>query len=276
VCSDEMIGKLESLANGFRSKIADKCQVAALTVADLLDADGLDFDALKDECSSRFGTTLTTVDDVAQCVLRQQDCEAVQLFQAQQPRAGEMLDLLRNEHSAAFDLPACLTDFGAAGGLPSNGNLVDRCEARAKSAGAKFAAAKLKGLEHCVDALFTCQVTQPGDPTCHTKAQTACTKDLAKIAAAAAKITAAIVDHCSVGFDTLSAPTGLNLGALTSECASVGVSPLDSIGAWETCLAHQDACRGEELLRFQAPRAEELLGTLSPPVALHSDFCPAP
>ncbi len=275
-CSDEMIGKLESLENALRSKIADKCQATTLTVADLLDPDGLNYDALKDECSTRFQKTLKTLEDVTECVLSQHDCEAVQLFQAQQPRAGEMLDLLRNEHAATFALPACLTDFGAAGGVASSGNLVDRCEARAKSAGAKLIAAKLKGLEHCVDALFTCQVTQPGAAACHTKAQTACTKDLAKIAAAAAKLTGAIVEHCSVSFDTLSAATGLNLGAIASQCASVGVSPLDSVGAWETCVGGVHACGGEELLRFQAPRAQELLGTLSPPVALHSDFCPAP
>jgi len=61
--------------------------------------------------------------------------------------------------------------------------------------------------------------------------------------------------------------------ALAPTCSDLGVSPLDSLTAYETCLFRQQSCEAEELLRFEAPRAEELLSQLSPPVALHSDFC---
>ncbi|MBI3768806.1 MAG: hypothetical protein HY271_09985 [Deltaproteobacteria bacterium] len=279
VCSDEMIGKIASLEAAFRSAIAGTCEAAALTAADLLDADGLGFEALAPECVANFGSTLIDVDAITECVLDQHECETERLFAAQEPRAGEMLDLVRSL-GARFDLPACLSDHGAAGGAGDvrTGKLIDKCEAQVKTAASKFIVAKLGGLEHCVDALFTCRVTQPGDVSCIAKAQSTCTKELAKIDTAGGKFPAAVDNRCAgaIDFATLRAATGTNLDALATQCASVGVPTLDALGSYATCLFRQHSCRGEELMRFEAPRVEELLGLLSPPVALRSDFCPAP
>jgi hypothetical protein len=279
VCSDEMIGKLASLEADFRTAIAGKCEAVPLTAADLLGADGLGFEALGQECVATVGTTLVDVDTITECVLNQHECETERLFEVQEPRAGEMLDLVRSL-GARFDLPTCLSDHGAAGGAGDvrTGKLIDKCEAQVKTATSKFIVAKLSGLEHCVNALFTCRVTQPADVSCIAKAQNTCTKDLAKIDTAASKLPAAIGNRCAgaIDFATLRAATGANLDALATECASVGVPTLDELASYATCLFRQHSCRGEELMRFESPRVEELLGLLSPPVALRSDFCPAP
>jgi hypothetical protein len=124
----------------------------------------------------------------------------------------------------------------------------------------------------------TCNLTKPGDAGCLAKANATCTTKLGKVALDAAKVAPAVDKRCgarAIDFDPLRQPTGANLDALASLCADYGVSALDSIAAFETCLVRQHTCRAEELGRFEIPRAGDLLGMLSPPASLHSDFCPA-
>jgi hypothetical protein len=249
-------------------------------VADLLDPDALGFDALAGECAAELGTPLADVATIGECVLAQHECEAERLFEVQEPRAGEMLDLVRGL-GARFDAPACLTDHGAASGAGDlkTAKAVDKCAAQIKTAGTKFLIAKLRGLERCVDAVFTCVVAKPGDAACATKANATCTKELAKIAVEAEKVGPSIDNKCAaaiIPFAVLSDPTGANLQALAATCADYAVPALDTLPAFKTCIVRQHSCRAEELVRFEAPRAEELLGVLSPPAALHSPFCPAP
>jgi hypothetical protein len=281
VCSGEMIGTLGTLEDKFRSTVADKCESPFLTVADLLNPDGLGFDAVAAECASQFGTPLVDTAAIADCVLAQHECATEQMFAVQEPRAGELLTLVRNR-GANFDAPACIDDHGAAGGGPDPktvNKVVVKCEAQIKKAGTKFAAAKLRALESCVDAVFTCVVTKPGDDACFTKANATCDKELAKIGVEAGKMTAAIDKRCgaeAINYGILRAATGANLDALATECATFGVTPLESLADYEECIFRQHSCRTEEMLRFEAPRAEELLGLLTPPEELHSEFCPAP
>jgi hypothetical protein len=134
-------------------------------------------------------------------------------------------------------------------------------------------------LESCVDGLFTCVVTKAGDQQCIDKANTSCGKNLAKIPVAGDKLATDIDKRCaekSIRFAILRTATGANLDALAPECSTFGVPAIGSIADYEECLFRQHSCRTEELLRFQAPRAEVLLGLLTPPVTLQSDFCPVP
>jgi hypothetical protein len=278
LCNDEMRGRRFSLESDFRTAIADKCEDAALTPADLFDADGIGYGALAEECAALLGSPVADASDIAECVLAQHECNTERIFDVQEPRAAELIARVR-ALGANFDEPACLADHGMAGGAADTktGKAIDKCEAQVKAVASKFVIAKLRGLERCVDALFTCVVTKPGDGTCITKAENLCDKELAKIDDAGLKLPRTINGRCvDVDFAALLAPTGANFEALAGECASVGVPSLNSLTAYETCLFRQQICRSEELLRFEAPRSEELLGTLSPPAALHSGFCPTP
>jgi len=74
-------------------------------------------------------------------------------------------------------------------------------------------------------------------------------------------------------------PYGANLGALAAECALFGVPGpgLGTFADYKQCLLRQHTCGVEELLRFEVPRAAELLESLRDPLlTLRSDFCPAP
>ncbi len=277
-CSGEMIGKRGSLEADFRDALASKCEDEGLTVADLLDPDTLGFDGIASECAAILGSSVASIGDIADCVLAQHECTAERIFGAEEPRAGELLTLVRNR-GASFDAPPCLADFGAAGAVDAPLNkAVDKCEGQIKSAGSKFAIAKLRSLERCIDALLSCDVVKPGDSSCLAKASSTCSRELAKIETEAAKMGPSIDKRCSadsLAFGVLAGTDGANLDALTPTCADLGVSPLDSLAAYETCLFRQHSCEAEELLRFEAPRSEELLSQLSPPVPLHSNFCPA-
>jgi hypothetical protein len=74
-----------------------------------------------------------------------------------------------------------------------------------------------------------------------------------------------------VPFATLRAAAGANLDAAGSACAAVGVQ-LGAIDDYADCLGRQHACRVAELLRFQAPRADELLSRVGRD--LQNDLCP--
>src|SRR6185369_5008721 len=276
-CSGEMIGTRGVLETTFRNAVADKCEDdTGLTVADLLDPNGLGFDGVASECEAILGAPIASIDDVASCILGQHECTAERMFEAQEPRVGELLTIVRNR-GANFAAPACINDHGSAGNADAPFNkAVDKCESQIKTTASKFVVAKLRSLERCVDGLFSCDVVKPGDDACVTKAAAICSKELAKIDNEAAKIGPSVEKRCdanSLPFVVLAGADGANLGVLAPTCSDLGVSPLDSLAAYETCLFRQQSCEAEELLRFEAPRAEELLSQLSPPVALHSDFC---
>jgi hypothetical protein len=156
---------------------------------------------------------------------------------------------------------------------------VDKGEAQLKQTATKFVVAKVRDLTSCASAILTCDLTKPGDASCLAKASSACAKNLAKIDDAASKVSPAVDKRCdggAINFDALRAPTGANLDALAAQCAAFGVPALNSIADYDTCLLRQHTCSGEELARFEIARVEELLGLISPPVALHSPFCPTP
>jgi len=278
-CNDEMIGTLAALQSAFDDGIAGKCEGVGLTIADVLDPDQLGFAGVQAECAN-LGSPLNDIGAVSVCILAQHECEAEQVFEVQEPRAGEMLDLVRTQ-GGTFPAPTCLVDHGPAGATSDPktlGKAVDKCEAKMKAAGTKFLLAKLGGLTTCAAGVLTCDLTKPGDAGCLSKASSACTKGLAKIDDEADKVGPAIDKRCgaaAINFDALRAPTGANLDALAPECATFGVPAINSIADYETCLIRQHICHGEELTRFEVPRAEELLGLITPPAALHSAFCPS-
>jgi cysteine-rich repeat protein len=212
--------------------------------------------------------------------MMQHECYAEKLLEVQEPRA---MELMRFAGVNATALLPCLVDHGGNGENLNDpkgaGKAVESCEKTIKKTGIKFVSKKLKSLQKCADAVFTCVQTKPGETKCMDKANATCTKELDKIAQEEAKIGPAIDKKCAdseIAYAVLGASNAANLDALAMECALYGVGSLSTLADYKQCVFQQHECRVEELVRFEVPRAEELFGALTPPVDLRSAFCPAP
>jgi hypothetical protein len=257
----------------FIDTVAAKCDVLAPT--DLLAVAGLADDRLSTECADTFATPVADALDVGACLARQHECRIEQLFDVEAPRSRELLAVA----GLTLAPTTCLVDHAGSGadvGATDLGKTVARCAAAVKKAGRALATARLRGLAGCVQRLFTCVQRKQEDPTCLGKAAGACTRLLAATDTVAAKLAPAIDRRCAaaaVAFSTLEADTGLNLTALAGACAALGVPTLASISDYETCVLRQHVCQAESLLRFEAPRAPDLLAAAGLTL---STGCPTP
>lgn len=258
--------KIAAAEDQLVATIRKYCEVEGLSPEDLRRIDGLGFDKLAADCPS-----LATVRDIAACIAVQHACRAEQMFQVQAPRARELID----EAVAAAGLTApaltCLDHLGGGDNLDDpkrTGKLIVQCESTIMKAGTKLVSTKLRSLDKCVDAIFACVQTKAGvdRQECLAKAGTTCAKQFGKILAEASKVRPAVDKKCSPDpaalpafYETaLSVADGANLAAPTAECALVGADPATYAG-YKVCLVDQHEARADALLRFQAPRADELL-----------------
>jgi len=216
---------------------------------DLVDCRGVGFANADAVC----GGTPTTSSAVAAC-LESRHCDVEHVVDTQMPRAKELLKVA-GVPTGGF---SCLGDRGGTGAGVGSKSVV-KCAGTIASAGTKFATAKLRGLDRCLDALFACEQKTGGDPACIAKATKKCDQNLGKLPSVADKLRAGIAQTCNdVQIDTLSA-AGANLSALDAGCASVGVPKIDSIAAYSTCLFRTEECKVSKIVGLHVPRAPELL-----------------
>jgi hypothetical protein len=258
-----------------RVAVAGKCGGPVLQLEDVVAMGGVGYARLAAECEAELGAPLATVADAASCLATQHDCHARQLVEARVPRTGELLRVA----GVPSEARACLADYGGDGagiGDPRTaGKAVDQCAAALRKAGSRFLGATLKGLQKCVALIVTCVQRKPGDDVCLAKAARKCDATFAKLAGADDALGTAIGRRCgpaALPFVNAATPTGLNVDALADLCAVYGVAPLDSLAQYGICVARQHQCLAEELLRFEAPRAAELLQQVNHD--LDSPFCP--
>ena len=115
----------------------------------------------------------------------------------------------------------CLVDHAGDGegvGDVVQGKAIQACAAAITKTATGFIVKKLASLTKCVDKVFACIQTKPGDAPCLTKADAACGKEAAKIAAERAKVGPAIDKKCG-GIDfnvNLRPPRAANLDALVA------------------------------------------------------------
>jgi hypothetical protein len=64
----------------------------------------------------------------------------------------------------------------------------------------------------------------------------------------------------TVALSDVTDAAGLGFGNHATECASLGVATLGSIGDVAACLTVQHECRVEQMIERQNPRSNELLG----------------
>jgi hypothetical protein len=182
------------------------------------------------------------------------------LYALLRPRAGELLRLL----SAAPDAAACREDFGGSGvGLndpKGTGKGVERCMQSLVRGGATLAKTRLTGIGSCLDNVFVCVEADVGNAACLAKATTRCGREFSRIERQVAKLTVSASKACAaIDFALVSGPTGGYLDAVTDVCESYGVPEVVTVTDWVACLARQQECEVADLVRFESPRAEDLL-----------------
>ena len=280
-CTARVAGKcvkeLDKIA-GQRAKltaaIEKRCDADALPFGDFKDMLGLGYEQLEVECASLgAGPSLDNILEVADCVADQHECAAQKMHVAAHPRAGELLAIFVSAHLL------CVDDFGGTGAdvnNPSIGKAVDRCTKQLAKSGRRFAIKKLKSLEKCVNAVFTCTQRKPLDAKCLPKAVTKCDRSFAAISSEMAKLDIGVERKCSadtVTFGTLLDEGGANLGALADECGFVGVPSLVSLADYELCLFRLLECRIDSALGYEMPRLAEMLDEVGRVMEVPAMYC---
>jgi hypothetical protein len=269
--------KYQAAHTALASKTEATCAESLVPSAELSSTSGLGFANVTDRCAADFNGAVTDVSSAVACVQTEHTCVFSQLAGAQMPRSHELLGLC----SSLPGTFGCIPDHGANGGSLADATLAKsllKCEAAIQKAASAFVVTNLTTLEKCIDVVFTCVQTKPGDDTCiHTqdskaKAETTCSKLATKSQTAEAKVKPAIDKACAgVSMSALFDANGANIGALVATCATYGVT-LATLDDYVECLSREHECLTEELGRFAAPRADALLDLVGIP--LHSAFCP--
>ncbi|HEY2385783.1 MAG TPA: choice-of-anchor tandem repeat NxxGxxAF-containing protein [Candidatus Binatia bacterium] len=273
-CSKDL-ARIDGLATKLGGAIDKAC--APVGASDTLNPAGVGFQNVADDCMSAFATPLDTLATVEQCVRRSHDCRSDAVLDAQAPRARQLM-ALAGVPSDALDALGCLPANGSGGdlGAPKGaGKAVTACEVTLAKVGDALVAKVEKSLTACVGAVYACVTEKPGDAPCITKAQTGCAKDFTAIGDATTAFEGALAKSCAapaLAFADLAGPDGANVQVLAADCAALGVATLTSPTDYSRCLERRVACVAEDLVRFEAPRAGEMLALVGHP--LQSPFCP--
>lgn len=145
---------------------------------------------------------------------------------------------------------------------PGAGKAILKCAKAIAKTGTKTGAAHQKALQKCVGAAFACVQQKPSDGACTTKATGTCDKQIGKLAAKDAKSAATIVKACGaapLASADLTGVGGLGFANESDACAKRGIASLATPGDVAACVVAEHACRAENLVGGQYPRADELL-----------------
>ena len=143
----------------------------------------------------------------------------------------------------------------------TTGKAVVKCGKALTKAGNKLASSRQKHLQKCVGAAFACVQQKPNDAACTAKATATCAKEIGKLPGERTSLTAALLKACgppALAVDDLKAAAGLGFGSETETCNRRGVTSLATANDVASCVLAEHACRAENLVGSQVPRAAEL------------------
>src|SRR4051794_7304236 len=170
-CTAELV-KIATAERSQRPALARRCAFDAAGMNALVAPSGLGFDAAQAACAEA-GTSLTSVAALVECVYRRSACALDAVFDAQAPRARELLRVL-GLPALPLDTVACLPDHGgdgvSAGDAVGVGRLVARCGAAITNAATTFAIRELRASTQCIERVFACVQLRPGESDCLTGA----------------------------------------------------------------------------------------------------------
>lgn len=186
------------------------------------------------------------------------------------PAPEECFDCIDNDFDALVDRIDDDCPAPANGGeqgltAPGAGKAILKCAKTLAKTGTKTGAAHQKALQKCVGATFACAQQKPGDAACTTKATAACDKEIGKLAAKDAKAAATIVKACGAAplvSTDLTDAAGLGFTNESAACAARGIVSLSTPANVAACVVAEHACRAENLVGGQYPRAVELLAAV--------------
>ena len=139
---------------------------------------------------------------------------------------------------------------------------VVKCAKTLGKAGLKFSGARLKHLQKCVNVAFLCVQQKPNDPKCQAKALKSCGKELSKAAGDGASSRPPSWKACAapaVDESDLRAVAGIGYSTEIPVCQERGIANLGTASDVADCVVAQHACRVEDLVASEVPRAAELL-----------------
>lgn len=250
------VAALEAAESSFTSRVTGRC--AALDEAALRLASGLGFARRDDACAARYGATTDSLPGIVTCVARQHVCRAGALVATEDPRTGARL-----ARGGALATGLCIADVGGAGREASElaeTRALEACGRTLRRAARTFTRRRLASLQRCVAAEAAC-LGAPAQGACRARAAASCGARSARLDADGPRLAATITRGCgALDFALVRSEIGLHLGA-TAECAAYGVPALDSLDDYVRCLAGRHACAIDEIVRFEAPRADEWVAT---------------
>jgi hypothetical protein len=239
--------------------------------ADLEAVDGLGFLAEEGAVTIAGCGPLDSIQDLAACVRIQHECKVERILASGVPRIIELLNDLGL--SPAADLPCLETLAGSAAnaqGLPTavQQKAAVKCQALITKGGAKVVSALAKAIQTCVDGVFKCIQTKPGDDACLLKATAKCQKlndklrnfSTGTIAKLASKTTAGC-EKAGLSAADLRSALGLGFDALEQRCDDL--SPflgVATISQAVTCVGVNHLCDGVQMIQREVPRARTLAG----------------
>ncbi len=235
----------------------EQCQAAASTLGP---AAGLGFAHQADACAARGVPSIATVPEILECVRRSQACTVDRVLGTVVPRAAELLGLAGRDPTV--ELPCLAPATGGGGTVTADlRKPLRKCDTTLQKAAAKLLAGRNAGAQRCAAAVFACVQEKPGQAACLTKAAKTCGAGTAKTTGLDAAFVTAVTKACGppLAMANLLAPAGLAAETLLTPCARLAVPTLDTPTSLATCIAHQLACRAQQLVETTTPRLKELL-----------------
>ncbi len=155
---------------------------------------------------------------------------------------------------------AAPADGGGQGLTGDVGTALARCALGLRKAGARYGTRRLGRLQKCVAAAARCVQRRPGDVGCLARAGQVCAKELAAFPADEAVLVGMVGKACAgVAATDLRNVVGLGFAGEDAPCLADGASTPTTIAEVARCVQRGHACRADELLAFESPRAAELL-----------------
>ncbi len=227
--------------------------------AGLVDAEGLGFAALAAACPVAADAPEPAL-VLGACLAHRVRCAGERLLAIAMPRTRELVRVAGvSADAAGLD---CLSDHGGSGEAdPDAAEAVTDCARTTVRTNARLVGRTLAGYAECTRAALPCVGVHAGDPACVARADAACTRAFARIAAAGGATQRALTSVCGeerVPFASLAAPEGADLDAVADDCAALAVDDLDGAPAYASCVTRHAACETAALIDLLTPRAAEL------------------
>jgi len=250
------VERITKAENKFRDKILKSCKDPLGPANLVATSPGLGFANNQTQCNL-LGRSLSSKEEIADCVVDRLKCSAEEMLALLEPRSGEVL--AANGFGQFVDPNGCVPLFPDGNAAGGNAEILSKCQQKLAKEGGKLIRAKQKELQKCVQVQLACELQAEIDglegaglATCRSKAGTICASSQAKIDKALTSFESKIQKSCPA-FDT-AFEQGLGFSSLAGVCGTL--SSLDDL---IQCLQTKLACAVDGVARSLEPRAPEVL-----------------